>query len=619
MSRTHRLQTVNPEVLRKVRVQRVEDINAGMRRVVFGGPQMGSFTVGDFTFPAFQSEGFDDFVRFFFPYPGQDEVVLPTQRAKTLDWPRQPKPLSRNYTVRHFDRERGEFSVDFCRHVAGVASTWGERCQVGDTLDVLSPARSGLIPHDIDAIVLFGDEAALPAIARCLEEVPAGLRAQVVVEIAGSDYELDFVSAADVDVTWVHRTSSGNNLEKAVVNAPWPDGVVFAWGAGESTQLRGIRRYLRETRGLPREMVEVTGYWRRAEITTLADDPKIPDVANQEADPAEKLFELAEIFSPFAIRVASTLRIPLHIASGVNDLQGLARATDSQPRALAKFLRYLTAIDVVVDEGEHFSVGPIGEEMLGEEWVSHWLDLDGIEARVELSVTGLRESLQTGRAGSSAITGRTFADDLARSPELSTRFHEHLVDDTAAVLPALLTEYSFGELGSIRIAGEGSGVVLNELLSADPGLSAIVVGLPSQTAGIERDVAGAGQPARNVVYAPGSVFGLVEADSDAYLLVGATDPHPDEDLEFLFRSAASAVRPGGKIVLLDRFYDTAASGENNAEYDLLFLCMFGSGLRTLDEITRIAEQAGLTLALHRDIGMGYSVVEFQHSYARIES
>ena len=70
--------------------------------------------------------------------------------------------------------------------------------------------------------------------------------------------------APNVQVTWVHREGSpyGEALVAAVLAAPWPAGDVEAFVHGNAEMVRPLRRYLLRDRGLPREHLSVSGYWR---------------------------------------------------------------------------------------------------------------------------------------------------------------------------------------------------------------------------------------------------------------------------------------------------------------------------------------------------------------------
>ncbi|MGE6737103.1 siderophore-interacting protein, partial [Streptomyces sp. NPDC059900] len=143
MPKTSRRLTVHPPTLRAVEVVRIVDLTPGMRRVTLGGAQLGAFTTADgFARPAFDSPGFDDDLALYFPYPGQSEPVLPVQGEAKLIVPKDPRPLSRAYTVRRWDPKTGELDVDFVKHGVGVGTTWAYRAAPGERIHLSGPRTS---------------------------------------------------------------------------------------------------------------------------------------------------------------------------------------------------------------------------------------------------------------------------------------------------------------------------------------------------------------------------------------------------------------------------------------------------------------------------------------------
>lgn len=63
------------------------------------------------------------------------------------------------------------------------------------------------------------------------------------------------------DVTWLYH-DEGESLFDAICTASLPEDPVYAWVAGESTAVQAIRRHLVRDRGIPRESITFTGYWR---------------------------------------------------------------------------------------------------------------------------------------------------------------------------------------------------------------------------------------------------------------------------------------------------------------------------------------------------------------------
>lgn len=100
--------------------------------------------------------------------------MLPVQLDGTLEWPKEPRPISRVYTVRRWDEQAGELDIDFVKHGTGVATVWAYRCQEGDTVHVAGPASS-MAPPSADWLLVVGDDTALPAIARLLDDLRPAL------------------------------------------------------------------------------------------------------------------------------------------------------------------------------------------------------------------------------------------------------------------------------------------------------------------------------------------------------------------------------------------------------------------------------------------------------------
>ena len=61
------------------------------------------------------------------------------------------------------------------------------------------------IPLEFDWYLFIGDETALPAIGRRLEELPAGSHAVVIAEVEDAAEEQSFTSKAKLRIHWVHR------------------------------------------------------------------------------------------------------------------------------------------------------------------------------------------------------------------------------------------------------------------------------------------------------------------------------------------------------------------------------------------------------------------------------
>ncbi|OKJ11689.1 siderophore-interacting protein [Kitasatospora sp. CB01950] len=237
-------------------VVRSEWVSPHLIRVVLGGEGLREFRAGTFT---------DHYIKLHFPRPGVSYPDLLDIAGIRKKMPRDQWPLTRTYTVRSWDPETGEIAVDFVHHGdSGVAGPWAAAAKPGDEL-VFSGPGGGFAPDpEADWHLLAGDESALPAIAAALEAMPAGAQVKAFVEVSGPEEELIIKSAARFDLSWLHRGSRavGDALVEAVTSLDFPDGAARVFVHGEAHFVKTLRRHLRLDRGLPREALSVTGYWR---------------------------------------------------------------------------------------------------------------------------------------------------------------------------------------------------------------------------------------------------------------------------------------------------------------------------------------------------------------------
>jgi NADPH-dependent ferric siderophore reductase len=161
---------------------------------------------------------------------------------------------TRYYTVRSWSA--GELVLDVVVHEHGLVTEWAQGDCVGDEVTLSAPKGSFALPDGATWVVLVGDLTALPAIARISESTDLPVTAYV--ETADGPLE-DYLQA---DVTWLLPPASGDSgLAELVSGLQWPGGAGYFWMAGESAQMRAIRRHLRHDLGMPSSAYDVMGYW----------------------------------------------------------------------------------------------------------------------------------------------------------------------------------------------------------------------------------------------------------------------------------------------------------------------------------------------------------------------
>jgi len=219
-----RARTYEAQVLRR------EQLSDHFVRIVLGGPGLEGFT----------STGIPD------EWVG---LIVPGQFQ------------SRYYTVRSWDAsagDAGELTLDVVVHEVGLVTEWARLDVVGQTVTVTEPKGSFALPDSARWLLLVGDLTALPAMARIAESVglPTRLWVEAPDPVAG-------YLPAEADVQWSTPPGDGaSSLAGVVEGIEWPEGEGYFWMAGESSQMRAIRKHLMREVKLPSSAYDVMGYWR---------------------------------------------------------------------------------------------------------------------------------------------------------------------------------------------------------------------------------------------------------------------------------------------------------------------------------------------------------------------
>ena len=172
----------------------------------------------------------------------------------------EERPNLRWYTIRAHRPALSEVDIDVVLHEGGVATEWASGAAVGDEVVIAGPPGAKAFAQTYEHYVFAVDPTGLPALARWLEESPADVSADVVVEV-DHDAERDYPLAArdGVRLTWLDR-SAGSALADTVMSldlAAPADTFLFA--AGEAGDIKRLRAWAKE-RGVDSL---VTGYWKR--------------------------------------------------------------------------------------------------------------------------------------------------------------------------------------------------------------------------------------------------------------------------------------------------------------------------------------------------------------------
>jgi len=200
--------------------------------------------------------------------PGQDMMLM-----VAVDGDR---PVRRRYTIRALDHERRRLTLDVVRHAGGPGERWVAAARPGDRIEGIGPRGKIFLAEAADWHLFIGDDSALPAYLTMAGALPAGARALVILEVPGPAGEQDLVTAADAEVTWLHRdggpAGDPGALVAAAATVALPPGRGHAYLAGEATVVLRLRETL-AARGLAPEQMSPKAYWGRGRANASHGEP----------------------------------------------------------------------------------------------------------------------------------------------------------------------------------------------------------------------------------------------------------------------------------------------------------------------------------------------------------
>ncbi|MDQ0643886.1 siderophore-interacting protein [Microbacterium murale] len=441
----------HPLVLRRLEVIGARDITPRMRRVTLGGPEMAAFERDGLALAPFRAPGFDDHVKVIFAEDGEVEKVLPLQLGEGIEWTSAPGRQARDYTPRRV--ADGELDLDFVLHGEGPAVQWARAAKPGDPLWIVGPKSSIVLPEEMDWVVLVGDETALPAIGRFLDERPTDAAVHAVITIGAASARQGLALREGDTIEWVVASPTDRDALESAVRAAVPaEGDGFVWAGAESRALLPVRRFLSRERGLAKNRMNLTGYWHADQG---ADAPQYPEVPSP--------------LAWFAVRAALRAGILDDIAdhSAASDEEITSRLGLS-PRAFDTIAPTLIHHGLIAEQDGRFRLASAGEALLADEHERE--EFDGHEADMLLALSELGPALRDGGSPWERAQGATLAADATADAE---RFEElrHSTEVLRFVGGALIRDSLWADASRVLLTGPGSAEVAD--LATEAGIAAV--------------------------------------------------------------------------------------------------------------------------------------------------
>jgi len=201
------------------------------------------------------------------------KLMLPATAGRAPVWPQtSPNGLTvwpkgedtlhvRYYTIKSIDLKTGELDIDIVRHKGGLIADWAETALPGAKIGLLGPG-GGEEPGPAHHVLLCGDQTALPALARMLENLPDNVSGDIIGEADGLASLQSYLPTAGLNLHALPKEQFASSLKSYAAQLTSKQKPDFAWFAGEHNTAQDMRRFFKSELGLSKGRQFAITYWR---------------------------------------------------------------------------------------------------------------------------------------------------------------------------------------------------------------------------------------------------------------------------------------------------------------------------------------------------------------------
>jgi hypothetical protein len=249
--------------------------------------------------------------------------------------------------------------------------------------------------------------------------------------------------------------------------------------------------------------------------------------------------------------VAAKLGVADVLADGPRTGREVAEAVGADPGALTRMLRGLVLEDVLAQDGSgRFALTTLGEGLRDGVPGSQ---RGAVLVRGEVYWSAAAGMLRTAIEGGTAfehVYGERFFEHLAADPEREAAFQASMADRARREAADVVAVYDFAGLRELVDVGGGSGVLLEAILRATPGLSGVLVDRPKAVELAQRRLAAAGLDDRSRCVT-GDFFAHLPPGADGYLLSRVIHDWDDADARRVLATCRAAMSADARLLLVE--------------------------------------------------------------------
>ncbi|MEU6375025.1 methyltransferase [Streptomyces sp. NPDC046909] len=309
-----------------------------------------------------------------------------------------------------------------------------------------------------------------------------------------------------------------------------------------------------------------------------------------------------------AVATMAELRIADHLTDrpglGADDL---AELTGTDPDALRRLLRYLSALGLLTCAEDTYHLTALGQPLCtATEFSLQPLALLYGGPFYD-SFADLTYSVRTGREAFAHRHGQHHFAHFAQRPELGDLFHRAMAASADMFTPVPdVVDFSAARR-VVDVAG-GNGALLSRVLRAHGHLEGVLLERPEALEAARKELATAGLDER-CSFVAGDFTTAVPEGGDVYLLSRVLHDWDDERCLTILGRCAQAMRPGAELLVVERLLPHEEGAPSPAvAWDVHMLCNVGGRERTAQHYEHLLAQAGFTVTARHDLPLGAALL-----------
>ena len=310
-----------------------------------------------------------------------------------------------------------------------------------------------------------------------------------------------------------------------------------------------------------------------------------------------------------AIGVVAKLGIADLIGEGETEINDLATASKAHERSLYRVLRTLASVGVFHETSPRTFTNTSLSTLLRSDVPESLRNFAIFMAEPwHYNVWGnMHHSVMTGEPAWKKTHGQEVFDWLRQNPEAADNFNRTMTEMSTGAAPPVVAAYDFSHIGTLADIAGGHGYFLSQILKANPALKGILFDMESVIEGADEMLRSHGV-AERVSRVAGDFFEQVPS-ADAYIMKHIIHDWDDERSVLILKNIHSAMRGGGKVLLVEMVVPAGNDPHYGKILDLEMLTSPGGIERTEEEFRELFARAGFRLSRIVPTRSPFSVIE----------